>query len=90
MLNLKYDCDQPVFYLGSALTGFAAIGVFLYKLYEKKLMSLQNMLLMLVIYAVIIYIISRIINWSCVKGYHKVAWVIALLPIISVLYMGLY
>ena len=90
MDRLKYDCDQPIFYLGSALTGLTAIAVFSYKMYQKKLISLQNMLLMLVIYAVIIYVISRIINWCCLKRYYKVAWLIALLPIISVLYTGLY
>jgi len=90
MDRLKYDCDQPIFYLGSALTGLTAIAVFSYKMYQKKLISLQNMLLMLVIYAVIIYVISRVINWCCLKGYHNAAWIIALLPIISVLYTGLY
>ncbi len=85
MLKLRYDCNQPIFYLGSALTSLSAITVYLAKLQKNRKISTINMLLMLVIYAVIIYAISRLINWCCNKKYYNVAWIIALLPIIGVL-----
>lgn len=85
MFNLRYDCNQPVFYLGSALTSLSAVTVHLAKLQKNGQISTINMLIMLVIYALIIYAISRVINWCCVKGYYNVAWLIALLPIIGVL-----
>jgi amino acid transporter len=85
MLKLQYDCNQPIFYLGSALTSLSAITVYLAKLQKSGKISTFNMLLMLVIYAIIIYAISRLINWCCNKGYTNVAWIIALLPIIGVL-----
>ncbi len=85
MLKLRYDCNQPIFYLGPALTSLSAITVYLAKLQKNRKISTINMLLMLVIYAVIIYAISRLINWCCNKKYYNVAWIIALLPIIGVL-----
>jgi len=85
MLKLRYDCNQPIFYLGSALTSLSAITVYLAKLQKNGKISTFNMILMLVIYAVIIYAISRLINWCCNKKYYNVAWIIALLPIIGVL-----
>jgi hypothetical protein len=85
MLKLRYDCNQPIFYLGSALTSLSAITVFLAKLQKSGKISTFYMILMLVIYAVIIYAISRLINWCCNKKYYNVAWIIALLPIIGVL-----
>ncbi len=85
MLKLRYDCNQPIFYLGSALTSLSAITVYLAKLQKNGKISTMNMLLMLVLYAVIIYAISRLINWCCNKKYYNVAWIIALLPIIGVL-----
>ena len=85
MLKLRYDCNQPIFYLGSALTSLSAITVYLAKLQKNGKISTFNMILMLVLYAVIIYAISRLINWCCNKKYYNVAWIIALLPIIGVL-----
>jgi hypothetical protein len=85
MLNLQYNCNQPVFYLGSAFTSLSAITVHLAKLQKDGKISSINMIIMLVIYALIIYAISRLINWCCVNNYTNVAWVIALLPIIGVL-----
>jgi hypothetical protein len=85
MLNLQYNCYQPVFYLGSALTSLSAITVHLAKLQKNGKITAANMLIMLVIYALVIYAISRLINWCCVNNYENVAWVIALLPIIGVL-----
>jgi hypothetical protein len=84
-----FVCHQPVFYLGSALTSLSAITVYLAKLQRHGAISGVQMLLLLVIYAVIIYAISRIINWLCKKGYNEVAWVVALLPIIGVLLTAL-
>ena len=85
MLNLQYDCNQPIFYLGSALTSLSAITVYLAKLHKTGKISTLHMLIMLALYAVIIYAISRLINWCCNKRYYKLAWIIALLPIIGVL-----
>jgi hypothetical protein len=85
MLKLRYDCNQPIFYLGSALTSLSAITVYLAKLQKSGKISSFNMILMLILYAVIIYAISRLINWCCNKKYYNVAWIIALLPIIGVL-----
>ena len=85
MLKLRYDCNQPIFYLGSALTSLSAITVFLAKLQKSGKISSFYMIMMLVLYAVIIYAISRLINWCCNKKYYNVAWIIALLPIIGVL-----
>ena len=85
MLNLRYDCNQPVFYLGSALTSLSAVTVHLSKLHKEGKVSTTNLLIMLAVYAVVIYAVSRLINWCCVKGYTNVAWVIALLPIAGVL-----
>lgn len=85
MFNLRYDCSQPVFYLGSALISLSAVTVHLAKLQKEGRISTVNMLIMLVIYALIIYAISRVINWCCVRGYNNVAWLVALLPIIGVL-----
>jgi hypothetical protein len=85
MFNLKYECNQPIFYLGSALTSLSAITVHLSKQHKAGKMTFTHMLVMLVIYALIIYAISRLINWCCRKKYNNVAWLIALLPIIGVL-----
>ena len=85
LINLTYNCDQPIFYLGSALTSLSAITVFLAKLRQNRKISALNMCLMLVIYALVIYAVSRIINWCCVNNYPNVAWVLALLPILSIL-----
>lgn len=84
-LSLRYDCVQPVFYLGSALTSLSAVTVHLAKLQKEQKISTTNLLVMLAIYVVIIYLVSRLINWCCVKGYTNVAWGVALLPIIGVL-----
>jgi len=84
-----YVCHQPVFYLGSALTSLSAITVYLAKLQKIGQISGLQMLLLLVIYALVIYAISRLINWLCKKGYSEVAWIVALLPIIGVLLTAL-
>jgi len=84
-----FVCFQPVFYLGSALTSLSAITVYLAKLQKSGVVSGVQMLLLLVIYALVIYVISRLINWLCKKGYNQVAWVVALLPIIGVLITAL-
>jgi hypothetical protein len=84
-----FACNQPIFYLGSALTSLSAITVYLSKLQSTGAISAIQMLLLLVIYVVIIYVISHIINWLCKKGYTSVAWIVALLPIISVLLTAL-
>ena len=85
MFNLRYECNQPIFYLGSALTSLSAITVYLAKLQKAGKISTFNMLIMLALYAVIIYAISRLINWCCHKKYYNLAWIIALLPILGVL-----
>ena len=85
LLNLHYDCNQPIFYLGSALTSLSAITVHLSKLQKDGTITSVNMIIMLIIYTLIIYAISRIINWCCVNNYPNVAWGVALLPIIGVL-----
>ena len=85
LFNLKYDCTQPVFYLGSALTSLAAVTVHLAKLNKNGSITTINMIMMLIFYILIIYAISRLINWACVKRHNNTAWVIALLPIIAVL-----
>jgi len=85
MFNLTYNCLQPVFYLGSALTSLSAVTVVLSKLRHNNKITTVNMILMLVIYLLVVYAISRIINWCCIKGYTQVAWVLALLPILGVL-----
>jgi hypothetical protein len=84
-VNFNYVCPQPVFYLGSALTSLSAVTVHLAKLNKEGKLSTLQLLLMLVIYALIIYAISHLINWLCTKRYPNVAWVVALLPIIGVL-----
>ena len=85
MFNLKYDCQQPVFYLGSALTSLSAITVYLAKLQKDGKITVLHFLIMLVIYALIIYAISRLINWLCVNRHTEAAWLVALFPIIGVL-----
>lgn len=85
MLNLTYDCNQPIFYLGSSMMSLAAFTVFVSKLQQSSKISTLHMLIMLAIYAVTVYIISRIINWCCVKGYTNTAWVLAVLPVVSIL-----
>ena len=85
MLNLHYTCNQPIFYLGSALISLSAITVHLAKLRKNGTISTMNMLIMLIIYILIIYGVSRLINWCCEKDYNNAAWVIALLPILGVL-----
>ena len=81
----NYDCIQPVFYLGSALTSLSAIAVFLARQNKAGNLSVLNVLVLLAIYFVVIYLISRLINWLCVKNYPNGAWLVALLPILSVL-----
>jgi len=83
--NLNYVCPQPVFYLGSALTSLSAITVHLAKLQKERVISSLQLILMLVIYALVIYAISRLINWLCTKNHSNAAWLVALLPIIGVL-----
>lgn len=85
MLDLKYDCSQPIFYLGSAMMSLAAITVFLSKLQQVGKISTLQMLIMLVIYALVVYLISRLINWCCNEKYTNLAWVLAVLPVISIL-----
>ena len=85
IVNLHYDCQQPVFYLGSALTSLSAITVFLVKLHKDGKLSTTHFLVMLTLYAVVIYAISRLINWLCVHRHNEAAWVVALLPIVGVL-----
>jgi hypothetical protein len=85
MLNLQYDCYQPVFYLGSAFMSLAAFTVYMSKLQKTGKISTLNMLIMLVIYALIVYVVSRVINWCCLKGYNNLAWVLAVLPVVSIL-----
>lgn len=85
MLNLKYDCSQPIFYLGSAMMSLAAFTVYISKLQQARKISTLNMLLMLVIYVLVVYVVSRVINWCCTKGYNNVAWVLAVLPVLSIL-----
>ncbi len=86
MLNLKYDCSQPIFYLGSAFMSLAAFTVYLSKLQQTGKISNLHMLLMLVIYALVVYVVSRVINWCCTRGYTNAAWVLAVLPIVSILF----
>lgn len=81
----KYNCIQPVFYLGSALTSLSAIAVFLARQNKAGNLSVLNVLVLLAIYFVVIYLISRLINWLCINKYPNGAWVVALLPILSVL-----
>lgn len=85
MLQLDYDCQQPVFYLGSALVYLSATTVFLAKLHRDNKITMLNLLLLLVINALIIYIVSRLINWLCVNRHNEGAWLVALLPIFGVL-----
>ena len=80
-----FVCSQPIFYLGSALTSLSAITVYLAKLQKSGKVSSLQMLLLLVIYALFIYLIARLINWLCKRGYNELAWVAAFMPIISVL-----
>lgn len=86
MLNLKYDCSQPIFYLGSSTMSLAAFTVYMSKLQQLGKISSLNMILMLVIYAIIIYVVSRVINWCCTRGYNNLAWVLAILPVLSILF----
>jgi len=86
MLNLKYDCQQPIFYLGSATMSLAAFTVYMSKLQQTGKISGLNMLLTLVVYALVIYVISRVINWCCNRGYNNAAWVLAVLPVLSILF----
>lgn len=85
MLNLKYDCPQPIFYLGSSMMSLAAFAVYMSKLQQTGKISTLHMLLMFIIYALIVYVVSRIINWCCNKGYVNTAWVLAVLPVVSIL-----
>jgi uncharacterized membrane protein (DUF485 family) len=85
LVNLHYDCQQPVFYLGSALTSLSAVAVFLVKLQKEGKISMTHLLVMLTLYAVVIYVISRLINWLCTHQHREAAWVVALLPILGVL-----
>jgi len=85
MLNFKYDCSQPIFYLGSSMMSLAAFTVYMSKLQQTGKISTLNMLLMLVIYALVVYVVSRVINWCCTRGYNNVAWVLAVLPVLSIL-----
>jgi hypothetical protein len=85
LVNLHYDCQQPVFYLGSALTSLSAVTVFLVRLHREGKLSLTHVLVMLAIYVAVIYAISRLINWLCTHNHREAAWVVALLPIIGVL-----
>ena len=80
-----YNCVQPIFYLGSALTSLSAIAVFLARLNKNGTLSTINVFALLAIYFVVIYLISRLINWLCTKNYPNAAWVVAFLPILSVL-----
>jgi hypothetical protein len=80
-----FVCHQPVFYLGSALTSLSAITVHLSKLQKAGTITGVQMLVLLAIYALVIYAVSRVINWLCKKGYSEVAWLVALLPILGVL-----
>jgi uncharacterized membrane protein (DUF485 family) len=80
-----YKCVQPVFYLGSSLTSLSAIAVFLARQNKLGKLSTINVLVLLAIYLVVIYLISHLINWLCVKNYPNAAWVVALLPILNVL-----
>jgi uncharacterized membrane protein (DUF485 family) len=63
----------------------AAITVFLSKLQQVRKVSTLQMLILLVIYALVIYLVSRLINWCCKKGYGNLAWVLAVLPVVSIL-----
>lgn len=85
MFNLKYDCQQPIFYLGSAFMSLSAFTVYVATLQKAGKISILNMLLTLVIYTVVVYAISRVINWCCNKGYNNAAWVLAVFPIVSIL-----
>jgi hypothetical protein len=89
MLQLDYNCQQPVFYLGSALVYLSSVTVLLAKLHKNDKITMLNLLLLLVINALIIYVVSRLINWLCVHNYNEVAWLIALLPIFGVLFTSL-
>jgi len=90
LVNLHYDCQQPVFYLGSALTSLAAVAVFLVRLHKVGKMTMTHLLVMLAIYAAVIYAISRLINWLCTHKHREAAWVVALLPILGVLMTATY
>jgi len=85
LVNLHYDCQQPVFYLGSALTSLSAVTVFLVKLQRYGKLNLTHVLVMLAIYVAVIYAISRLINWLCTHRHNEAAWAVALLPIVGVL-----
>jgi hypothetical protein len=85
MLQLDYNCQQPVFYLGSSLVYLSATTVYLAKLHRDGKITMMNLLLLLVINALIIYVISRLINWLCVHRHNEAAWLVALLPIFGVL-----
>jgi len=86
MLNLKYDCQQPIFYLGSVTMSLANFTVYMSKLQQTGKISSLDMLLTLVVYALVIYVISRVINWCCNRGYNNAAWVLAVLPVLSILF----
>ena len=85
MLQLDYNCQQPVFYLGSALVYLSAVAVFLAKLHRDNKISVLNLLLVLIINVLIVYVVSRIINWLCVNKHNEIAWLLALLPIFGIL-----
>ena len=86
MLQLNYNCQQPVFYIGSALVYLSAVTVYLAKLHRDGKISVLNLLLLLLINALIIYVISRLINWLCLYKHNEVAWIVALLPIFGILF----
>ncbi len=85
MFNLVYTCNQPIFYLGSASMALAAFTVYVSKLQQIGKISTLQMLIMLAIHALVIYVVSRVINWCCAKGYNNAAWVLAVFPVVSIL-----
>jgi len=85
MDHFKYDCSQPIFYLGASTMSLAFLTVVLYKLYQIGAITMLHMLLYLTLSAVVIYLVSRLVNWCCKNGHVKTAWVLATLPIISTL-----
>ena len=76
MLQLDYNCQQPVFYLGSALVYLSAVTVLLAKLHKEGKITMLNLVLLLVINALIIYVISRLINWLCLYKHNEAAWLV--------------
>ena len=90
MLNLFQGCDCPqkttyAVLIISNIILTTTLALTIQKTLKLESNKLLKMILIGIVIAVLIYML---ISWCCAKNYKLVAWILAVLPLVSVYYFG--